>query len=91
MWHLRRVLRCWLQAGASYLCAKGMLGDNEPVGNRTDMFAAETVRSTMQLLAEKDSTAAKAFKTTMLLTRAAVCQNIGKQASVPPLVVQSSE
>ena len=71
-----------VQVGASYLCAKGSLGANEPVGNRTDMFAAECVRSTTQLLAAKDKTAAATFKLTIDLAKSALSQRIGRQVGV---------
>ena len=69
----------FMQVGASYLCAKGSLGANEPVGHRTDMFAAECVRSTTQLLAAKDKTAAATFKLPIDLAKSALSQRIGRQ------------
>lgn len=72
-----------VQVGASYLCAKGSLGENEPVGNRTDMFAAECVRSTIQLLAAKDKAAAATFRLTLDLAKSALSHRIGKQAEIP--------
>ena len=69
-----------VQVGASYLCSKGTLGENEPVGNRTDMFAAEVVRSTGQQLAAADKTAAAAFKLTLDLAKASLSQRMGEQA-----------
>ena len=71
-----------MQVGASYLCAKGTLGENEPVGNRTDMFAAECIRSTTQLLAARDKTAAATFKLTLDLAKSALSHRIGKQAGL---------
>ena len=73
----------FMQVGASYLCNKGQLGDNEPVGNRTDMFAAETVREITRKLAAQDPVKAQAFKITMDLAKSKVCQEMGEEVCNP--------
>ena len=73
-----------MQVGASYLCSKGTLGENELVGNRTDMFAAEIVRSTGQLLAAEDKTLAAAYKLTLELAKASLSQRVGEEARLLP-------
>ena len=72
-------LCAFMQVGASYLCNKGQLGDNEPVGNRTDMFAAETVREITRKLAAQDPVKAQAFKITMDLAKSKLCQEMGEE------------
>ena len=63
------------------MCSKGTLGENELVGNRTDMFAAEIVRSTGQQLAAEDKTVAAAFKLTLEMAKASLSRRMGEQAS----------
>lgn len=71
-----------MQVGAAYLCSKGSLKDNDRVGNRTDMFAAEVVRSTTQLLAAKDKKAAANFKFNLEWSKSALSHRIGKHVGL---------
>ena len=76
-------LCAFVQVGASYLCNKGQLGDNAPVGNRTDLFAAETVREVTRKLAAQAAVREHAFKITMDLSKSKLCQEMGEEVWFP--------
>lgn len=70
-----------VQIGASYLCNKGRLGENEAVGNRTDMFAQETLRDSIRIIAKQDPEAARLIKLEMELSKAGLSRNLGVHVS----------
>lgn len=48
--------------GVSYFCNKGQLGENEAVGNRTDMFSQETQRAIVRTTEDRDPLQAETLK-----------------------------
>ena len=69
------------QVGVSYFCNKGQLGENEAVGNRTDMFSQETLRAIMRTVEEKDPVQAETLKHTMEGAKCGLSHMLGTHVS----------
>ena len=67
--------------GVSYFCNKGQLGENEAVGNRTDMFSQETLRAIMRAIEEKDPVRAETLKHTFEGAKCGLSHMLGTRVS----------
>lgn len=67
--------------GVSYFCNKGQLGENEAVGNRTDMFSQETLRAIVRTLEEKDPARAETLRHTIEGAKCGLSHMLGTHVS----------
>ena len=68
--------------GVSYFCNKGQLGENEAVGNRTDMFSQETQRAIVRTMENKDPARAKTLKHIIEDAKPGLSQMLGIHVSL---------
>ena len=71
------ICHVWAQVGVSYFCNKGQLGENEAVGNRTDMFSQETLRAIERTIEKADPVEAEFMKRTIQGSKFALSHMLG--------------
>ena len=68
--------------GVSYFCNKGQLGENEAVGNRTDMFSQETQRAIVRTAEHRDPLQAGTLKHIIEDAKPGLSQMLGIHVSL---------